>query len=480
MVDVVQGAEAHREAVEVIDGGEDVVDHDVARDEVVQAGADLLPALVVRLAGIEDLLQHAETHALADAALGLRVEINVFRDVDHAAGDDPDVLVPDLHRDGGDARVVHPLGLFAGDRGAGLGHHLARRGVRDRGREHLPGQAARKVQLLVVFVAPDAGKVVAPGVEEQAVQVGLRALDGRRLAGPQLAVDLEQGLLRVFAGILLDGGGHPVVVPEEIENLLVRPQAEGADEHRDRDLAVLVDADVEHVVRVGLVLEPRAAVRDDRGAVKLLAGFVVLHFIINVRRADQLGNDHALRAVHDEGAAVRHQGEVAHEDFRFLDLAAFLVQQAGRHAQRGRIGGVAGLAFLHAVIRLVGIQFIVDEVQHEVAGVVGDAGNFAEHFLEAFVKEPLIGFFLNLYQVRHVQDLVDPCEAHPGILADLHRFDIHHRLNHSIHKFHVPRLSGGRRTPRPHPIRNGIPALGRANWLLRFESSCDMINVNLS
>ncbi len=457
MVDVVQVAEAHRQAVQIIDGGEDVVDGDVAGDEVVPPGADLLLALVIRLAGIQNLLEHAEPHALPDAAFLLRVEIDVFGDVDHPVGDDPHLFVVlDFHRHRSDARVVHLFRKGAGNRGAGLGHHLARGGVGDRAREHLPGKAAGQVQLLVVLVAPDAGKVVAPGVEKQAVQVGLRTLDGGGLARPQFAVNLEKGFLHVLAGVLLDGGGHAVVVAEEIQNLLVRAEAQRPDEHRDRDFAVLVDAHVKDVVGVGLVLQPRAAVRDHRGAVQLLAGLVVLHFIIDARRADQLGNNHALRAVHDECAAVRHQGEVAHIDFRFLDFAAFLIEQPRRHAQRGGISGVPDLALLHAVVRLVGIQLVIDKVQHEVAGIVGNAGNFPEHFLQAFVQKPLIGFLLYLYQIGHIQDLIDPGEAHSGILADLYRFDIHHRLNHSNHRFYILRSRAGHHSPRPDPTTRHV------------------------
>ena len=47
----------------------------------------------------------------------------------------------------------------------------------------------------------------------------LGALHRRGLAGAQLAVNLQQGLLGVFGDILLDGGVDPLVVAEEVDQI---------------------------------------------------------------------------------------------------------------------------------------------------------------------------------------------------------------------------------------------------------------------
>ena len=86
--------------------------------------------------------------------------------------------------------------------------------------------------------------------------------------------------------------------------------------------------------------------------------------IIYTRGTDQLGNDSAFRAVDDEGAAVGHEGEVAHIDVLLHDhFAALLVEQTGADLQRGGIGGFAGLALFHAVLGLI-VQAVIHKVQH--------------------------------------------------------------------------------------------------------------------
>src|SRR4028119_767249 len=47
--------------------------------------------------------------------------------------------------------------------------------------------------------------------------------------------------------------------------------------------------------------------------------------------ADELADDHSLRAVDDEGALLRHHREVTHEHRLFLDLTGVLVHEPGAH-----------------------------------------------------------------------------------------------------------------------------------------------------
>ena len=111
--------------------------------------------------------------------------------------------------------------------------------------------------------------------------MGLGAVDGRRLRRTQLLVDLDQTFLDVVRLILFDGGADSLVVAEEVEDLGVTSYAQRADKRGDGKLSVLVDTDIENVVDVGLILQPRAAVRDDGRGKELLACFVVIHFVIN-------------------------------------------------------------------------------------------------------------------------------------------------------------------------------------------------------
>ena len=92
---------------------------------------------------------------------------------------------------------------------------------------------------------------------------------------------------------------------------------------------------------------------------------------VHARRADELGDDHALGAVDDEGAFVGHHGEVAHVDLGLLDLARLLDGEAGPDAQRRRVRHVAVAALLDGELGLP--ELVVEKLQLEVlAGVVGD------------------------------------------------------------------------------------------------------------
>ena len=127
-----------------------------------------------------------------------------------------------------------------------------------------PQPGGDRVELLVELVAADPAEVVAAEVEEEALDQLAGVVDGRRVAGAQLLVDLDQGLgLRVgrvlverrgdvlVLGVVVDGG-------EERRDLLVALVADGAQERRDRDLALAVDLDREEV--------PRAAVSNSSQA----------------------------------------------------------------------------------------------------------------------------------------------------------------------------------------------------------------------
>jgi hypothetical protein len=70
----------------------------------------------------------------------------------------------------------------------------------------IPIVSRAQAELLVGLVAADLREVVALVLEEQVLQEGLRALAGGRLAGAQLAVDVEQGLVLACGVVLLQRG----------------------------------------------------------------------------------------------------------------------------------------------------------------------------------------------------------------------------------------------------------------------------------
>ncbi len=62
-----------------------------------------------------------------------------------------------------------------------------------------------------------------------------------------------------------------------------------------------------------------------------------------------MADNNAFCAVDHEGALLCHEGEVTHEDFLFLDLASFLVDQAHPYPQRSSISSVPFFTFFHSI-----------------------------------------------------------------------------------------------------------------------------------
>ena len=378
----------------------DIVGDDVLGHQLIAALLDGLFPIDVLL--LQHFLQDLEAALLA-AAVVLRVEVDKPAHVDHAVGEDLDAAAADIDDSLVDAAVGDFVGLRPGEDLAGHGQHLAGHGIGDGIGQGLVRQTGPDIHLLIELVAADLGNVVAAGIEEQRGQIALGVLHRRGFARAQTAVDLQQGLLAAVAGVLLEGRQDALVLAEEFLDLGVGGDAQGADQAGDGKLAVLVDAHKEGVLVIGLVFQPRAAVRNDLRGVGVLIGLVHLMTVVHAGAADDLRDDDALGAVDDEGAAVGHHGEIAHEDGLLLDLAGVLLQELHPHFDGLGIGGVALLALLHGVLRAL-VHGEVLEGQLQVAGVVGDGADVAEDLLEPFVQEPVVGILLDLEQIGHFED----------------------------------------------------------------------------
>ena len=225
-------------------------------------------------------------------------------------------------------------------------------------------------ELLVRLVAADLGQVVALGVEEQVLQQRLRGLAGRRLARTQLAVDVEQRLVRGADVVLLQGGDQRLGPAEVLADALGRP-AQRLEQHGDRLAALAVDAHADGRALVDVELEPRAAAGDHLDAVDVDVGGLVQGAVeVDARRADQLADHHALGAVDDERALAGHHREVTHEHRLRLDLAGAVVGELRGDEQRSRVGHVLVLALLDG--RLDVLEARVGEGQAHRAGEVLD------------------------------------------------------------------------------------------------------------
>ena len=352
-----------------------------------------------------DQLAHRAQAAVAEVLVLVEVVLGL------AAGDD-DRVGGEVLRVLGHAQLdrqrhepAHQLDDVAGGEHAALGRDV---------------QAEAHVQL----VAADLGQVVALGVEEERAHEVARVLERRRLARALLLEHLDQRLLLALGRVLLERHADEGVVLEQRQQALVGlvdveagvlvGLGQRAQERRHRQLALAVDADVDHALLVDLHLEPRAARRHQVGDEHLLGRVLRLHDV-GARRAHQLRHDDALGAVDDERALLGHPGEVAEEHGLLADLARVEVRERHLHVH----GHLEGLVLLAALA--LGHDRIADGVlaqpHLEPLGVVADRRDVVDRLAQArdgqrgrlggIAHEPPEGGLLDIDQVGDVQHLLE-------------------------------------------------------------------------
>ena len=157
-------------------------------------------------------------------------------------------------------------------------------------------------------------------------------------------------------------------------------------------------------------------VRDDRCGVGVYHGLVGGLVKVNAGGTDDLGNNNALGTVDDEGAAVGHEREVAHEDLLFLDLLRLLIAQTNPDLEGGGVRGVSRLALLLVVLRLL-VHGVVNKAQLQIAGVVSYGINILKDLSQTRFQKPLVGTLLDFQQIGHLPDLLGAGKAFSQSLA---------------------------------------------------------------
>ena len=249
-------------------------------------------------------------------------------------------------------------------------------------RQHLLVERQKQTELLVDLVTTNLGQIVALRVEVVILEQLLGGVTGRRLARTQLLVDVQQRLILSFdAVILLEGLTDRLVVAELLEDAVSGP-AEGLEENGDVLLALTVQTNSDGVALVDLELEPSATRRNHLAREDILVGGLVGGLLeVDTRGTHQLGDDDTLGAVDDEGALRGHEREVTDEDRLGLDLLGLVIHELRGHEQRGRVGGVAILALVDAVLGI--LETVIPERQGHRLGVVLDRGDLLKDLLEA-------------------------------------------------------------------------------------------------
>src|SRR6185436_15618647 len=270
---------------------------------------------------------------------------------------------------------------------------------------------------------------VALGIEEELLEQRVRGVDAGRLARALLLEELdERALLRLrVVRVGLDGVAQVEAVVEEVEQLLVEaldlldPLLDArvglgvvghrAQEDRDRQLALAVDADEDLALLVDLELEPRAAGRHEVRREDLLLAVLRLHQV-RARGAHELGDDDTLGAVDDERAALGHPREVAHEDRLLADLAGLVVDERDRDGQRAGVGEVLLAALADRGGGLVEVE--VPELDGEMTRVVLDRRDVVDRLAQPTglrIDQPVEGPALDVDQVGDVEGLIQAREG---------------------------------------------------------------------
>ena len=310
-------------------------------------------------------------------------------------------------------RSVHLRARFRED--------LAGGGVDDILREDVADDTAAEMKLLIKLISSDLCKIVSSRVEEHGVEQPLRALHGERLARADLPVQLQKAVAVVVGLILRKACQELRLVAEHVKDLLVGAEAQGTEQDADRYLSGTVHADIEDVVGIRLILQPRAAVRDHLAEIALLAKLVVLYGIIDAGRTDQLADDDSLSTVDHEGTGIGHQGQIAHEDLMLLHIILIFIVKSDFDFHRSGIGCIPFLAFRDGIFHIIPVQMKVDKIQAEMSCEILDRENIVEHFAQAFAQKPFIGILLDLYEVRHLKNFLLFGEAHADAFAGFDR-----------------------------------------------------------
>ena len=422
VVDVIVEADALLQVQIVVNGCKDILAGDVLRNQGVHILPDgVLQGFLISVRRLDEIHQGRVEDALRDAVLRRILDIDKAADVHHHIGKNLHLALGALNPDIRRAGILDLRRGLPREGSAGLGDDLARPGIHCVLRERVSHNPVREVQLLVELVPSDLREVVSSRVKEHGAEKSLRAVHGERLARADLPVELQQAVRVVVGRVLCEARLELRLIAEHLDDLAVRAEAERAQENRDRHLSGAVHADVEHIVRVRLILEPCAAVRNDLAEIALLAELVVLQGKIDARGADELADNDALRAVDHEGPGVSHERKVAHEDLVLLELILILIVKSDFDLDRCGIGRISLLALLDGVLHFIAAELEVHEIQAEVSGEVLDRENILEDLGQSLVQEPVVGILLDFDEVRHLQDFLLSLEAHPDAFAGLDR-----------------------------------------------------------
>ena len=194
--------------------------------------------------------------------------------------------------------------------------------------------------------------------------LALRVLGVPHLGGEERADDLAL----LLPALELAGDVQVLGCEEQLQDISIVPVAERPQQGGGRELLLLVDMDVDHVVDVDRELDPRAPERDDPRREQPLAIGVRVLLEHHARRPVELAHHDALGAVDDERAERGHDGQLAQVDLLLdrvleplLSLDLLVDVEAELGLERRRVGHVTLDALLDRVLGLA--QRVAQELE---------------------------------------------------------------------------------------------------------------------
>ncbi len=139
--------------------------------------------------------------------------------------------------------------------------------------------------------------------------------------------------------------------------------------------------------------------------------------IIYTGGTNELRYDNSLCAVDYKGTRVCHQRQISHKDLMLVDFVLILVNQTNLYSERCRIRSIAFLALLNCIFFLIFAELVIHKLQTQMTGKILNRRDIIKSFLKAVRKEPLVGVFLNLDQVWHLENFFALRECHSDVFA---------------------------------------------------------------
>ena len=388
----------------IVNGGKNIFLCDVLRDQIVN----------VILYGILQILRigiflHKPgklriVHLLCHADF-LRIDIHPFGDVHHQVGENLHHTVRRVQPYKRNRSILNLIRLFPGDCSSLLRDNFSRGSIYNVFRQSFSGDPAAKRQFFVEFISSDLGQIITAGIKKHSVNQTLRAVHGQRLSRTDLLVQFQKAFLIIRRCILGEARQYFRLLAEMFRYFRIRPQSEGAQKNGDRHFSGAVHTYPENIVGVSLVLQPRAPVGNNRTAVEFFSKLVMVNAVVNTRRTHQLADNNTLCAVNNKGAGGRHKREISHENLMLTDLVFFAVIEAHFNLQRSLVCCIPLFAFLYGILYIVLAQLEVHEFQAELSAIILNRRYVIKSLFQPVCEEPLIGIFLHLNQIGHLQNL---------------------------------------------------------------------------